>query len=164
MKPAEIVVRLAQAADRLAIFRMLELYQYELSDIWDQDLDSHGEYGYALDRYWSHAACYPFVALVNGHYAGFALVDEALKIGRAGHWIDQFFVLKKYRRSGLGRSLAHYVFSALPGAWEVGQMTANLPAQAFWRKAIADYASDGYQEHQLRGTGWEGVVQCFTCH
>ena len=37
--------------DRYTIQRMLELYQHDLSDIWDQDLDSQGV-GYALDRYW----------------------------------------------------------------------------------------------------------------
>ena len=57
---------------------MLELYQHDLSDIWDQDLDSHGEYGYALDRYWDTEGFYPFVVIVNGKYAGFALVNQAV--------------------------------------------------------------------------------------
>ena len=38
----------ATLADQLPIRRMLELYQHDLSHIWDQDLDEHGEYGYAL--------------------------------------------------------------------------------------------------------------------
>jgi predicted acetyltransferase len=119
------LVRRASPDDRLPVFRMLELYQHELSDIWDQDLDTHGEYGYSLDCYWSKPDCHPFVATVNGRYAGFALVDGAVKVGTAGHWMDQFFVLKKYRRSGVGRVLARTVFDTLPGAWEVGQMTLN---------------------------------------
>jgi len=68
-------VRAATPADRLPIYRMLELYQHDLSDIWDQDLDCHGEYGYALDRYWDTEGCFPFVAIAAGKYAGFALVD-----------------------------------------------------------------------------------------
>jgi predicted acetyltransferase len=51
---------------------------------------------------------------VSGHYAGFALADGAVKVGKSGHWMDQFFVLKKYRRSGLGAALARHVFEALP--------------------------------------------------
>jgi hypothetical protein len=46
---ATLDVRRAHAGDRLPIFRMLELYQHDLSDIWDQEIDAHGEYGYALD-------------------------------------------------------------------------------------------------------------------
>ena len=51
----DLEVRHATMADQLPIRRMLELYQHDLSDIWDQDLDLHGEYGYALERYWSEA-------------------------------------------------------------------------------------------------------------
>ena len=119
MPPTESLdVRSARANDRPALQRMLELYQYELSDIWDQNLDANGEYGYALDRFWSGDGCRAFVATVSGHYAGFALADGAVKIGTIGHWMDQFFVLKKYRRSGLGAARARHVFVALPGRWE----------------------------------------------
>ena len=154
-------VRPAGPDDRLPIFRMLELYQHDLSDIWDQDLNVHGEYGYPLDRFWSSPDCHPFIVTVDGRYAGFALVDGAVKVGASGHWMDQFFVLKKYRRSGVGRQMARAVFDALPGAWEVGQMMPNEPAQLFWRKVIGEYASGDFVEHELRGGWWEGRVQCF---
>jgi predicted acetyltransferase len=156
-----IEVRVATAADRLPLFRMLELYQHDLSDIWDQELDVHGEYGYELDRYWRQANCHPFVALVNGHYAGFALVDGSVKVAGSGHWMDQFFVLKKYRRSGLGKAMALRVFSQLPGYWEVGQMPDNTPAQAFWRAVIADLTDGAYTEQILTTGWWQGIVQCF---
>ena len=156
-------VRRAEAADRPALARMLELYQHDLSDLWDQELDTNGEYGYALDRYWQDPDCHPFVALVDGHYAGFALVDAAVKVGRSGHWMDQFFVLKKHRRAGVGRAIAMAVFAALPGEWEVGQMTANLPAQVFWRRVIAERTEGGYTECELADRGWQGVVQRFRC-
>ena len=101
---------------------MLELYQHELSDIWDQDLDVHGDYGYALDRFFDNPACHAFLAFVDGRHAGFALVDPAVKVGVEGHWMDQFFVLKKYRRHGVGQLLAMSVCVALPGRGEVWQM------------------------------------------
>lgn len=96
MHPSHTVIRQATQQDRLPLYRMLELYQYDLSHVWDQDLDAHGEYGYPLDRFWLEPECHPFVALVEGHYAGFALVDRSVKIGPSGYWMDQFFVLKKY--------------------------------------------------------------------
>jgi predicted acetyltransferase len=159
MHPSMIVVRKASAEERLPLYRMLELYQHDLSDIWDQDLDVHGEYGYSLDRFWHDTDCHAFVALVDGKYAGFALVDTAVKVGPAGFWMDQFFVLKKYRRSGVGRELATQVFVALPGKWEVGQMTENAAAQAFWRGVIKDYTRGDYWERRLTDGWWQGVVQ-----
>lgn len=161
MVQAKIVVRKAQQEDRLPLYRMLEFYQHDLSDIWDQDLDLHGEYGYSLDRFWHDADCHPFVALVDGKYAGFALVDGSVKVGECGHWMDQFFVMKKYRRLGVGKELAMQVFAALPGHWEVGQMANNLAAQIFWRAVIAHITRRDYEEHALTEGWWQGQVQVF---
>jgi len=161
MQPSIVVVRKASAEDRLPLYRMLELYQHDLSDIWDQDLDVHGEYGYNLDRFWREKDCHPFVLTVDENYAGFALVDTTVKVGVDGYWMDQFFILKKYRRQGAGRVLAQQVFAALPGKWEVGQMINNPAAQAFWRSTIASYTQDNYLESTLLGNRWEGVVQRF---
>lgn len=36
--------RIASPPDFAALGRMAELYQYELSDLWDQDLDAHGAF------------------------------------------------------------------------------------------------------------------------
>ena len=164
MSSITLEVRLATITDRLPLFRMLELYQHDLSDIWDQELDLQGEYGYSLERYWKESSCHPFIALVNGNYAGFALVDEATKIASSGHWMDQFFVLKKYRQAGIGKAIANHVFSVLPGYWEVGQMTDNLSAQRFWKQIIAEYTKNSYTEHSLKEGWWQGTIQCFQSH
>ncbi len=140
---------------------MLELYQHDLSDIWDQDLDVNGEYGYPLDGFWSNKDCRPYVATVAGRYAGVALVDRAAKVGAEAWWIDQFFVLKKYRRCGVGRQLARQVFASLPGQWEVGQLPENLAAQAFWRSVIYGCTAGEFEERTVSAGWWQGVVQCF---
>lgn len=157
----DFIVRAAGPSDRLPLQRMLELYQHDLSDIWDQDLDAHGEYGYALDRYWDTEGHHPFVITAGTAYAGFALVNQAVRVGTHGHWMDQFFVLKKYRRRGAGQFLARTVLAALPGRWEVGQMPANLAAQAFWRKVIAEHTGGKFREHEIRSGWWQGVIQAF---
>ena len=140
---------------------MLELYQHDLSDIWDQDLDSHGEFGYALDRYWDTEGFHPFIAMAEGKYAGFALVNQSVRVGIEGHWMDQFFVLKKYRRHGVGKVLAESAFAALPGRWEVGQMPQNHTAKAFWRRVIGEYTVGKFKEYDVRAAAWQGVVQVF---
>lgn len=157
----ELEIRRASAADRMPVYRMLELYQHDLSDIWDQDLDTHGVYGYELDRYWGKEDCHAYVALVDGKHAGFALADTAVKIEPAGHWMDQFFVLKKYRRRGVGADLAVHVFAELPGHWEVGQMPNNIAAQAFWRSIIGVYTDGRFSEQRITRGWWQGLVQSF---
>ncbi len=38
---SNLQIRAALTVDRLPIYRMLELYRHDLSDIWDQELDRH---------------------------------------------------------------------------------------------------------------------------
>lgn len=155
-------VKVAEPSDRLPLYRMLELYQYDLSDIWDQDLDVHGEFGYALDRYWQDKHCTPYVFTVSGQYAGFALVDNHVQLPDGDFWMDQFFVLKKYRRKGVATHAARQVFARHAGTWQVGQMTNNIAAQAFWRKVIADFSAAEYSEHQITSGWWQGYIQSFS--
>lgn len=159
---AQVQVRLASPSERAPLYRMLELYQYELSDIWDQDLDETGEYGYALDRYWQAAGNYPYVALAGGHYVGLALVDDRVKLPEGQFWMDQFFVLKKYRREGIGNELARRVIAQHPGRWQIGQMTENTGARFFWRQVIERVTRGAFEEQKLTSGWWQGYVQTFT--
>lgn len=154
-------VRQAKPADRQPLARMLELYQHDLSDLWDQDLDLHGEYGYALDRYFDDPRCHAFVFTVDGRYAGFALVDDAVRLPDGERWMAQFCVLKKYRRQGVGAQAARAVFERLPGRWQVGQMPGNAAALAFWRRVIDGFTGGRFDDHALDDARWRGTLQCF---
>ena len=154
-------VRIAHPDERLPLQRMLELYQHDLSDIWDQDIDPHGEYGYVLDRYWKDSDCWPYLFRVAGKLAGFALVDRRVRIPDDDFWMDQFFVLKKYRRQAIGSAAAAVVLDKHHGRWQVGQMPGNLAARAFWRRLIGSYTRNGYIEEQLTTGWWQGYVQRF---
>ena len=154
--------RKAQSGDFPALQQMLELYQYELSDIWPQDADAEAKYGYNLDRHRAGECVHAHVALSGLQYAGFALVAPAAVTRQVGHWMEQFFILKRYRRTGAGLALAQHVFSCHPGPWEVGQMPENHRAQAFWRHTIAKLTGGSYEEVQVTEGWWRGVVQQFT--
>jgi predicted acetyltransferase len=98
---------------------------------------------------------------VAGKYAGFALVDDSVSFRENEHWMAQFFVVRKYRRQGIGREAARRVFDLMRGRWEVGQVRRNLPAQAFWRRVIAEYTGGRFVEHDLCDDRWDGLLQCF---
>ena len=157
-----IECRIASPEDFPAVEQMLELYQYELSDMWDQDLDAKGRYGYDLSRHKEGLRFHAHVALENGRYVGFALVAPAAVTRAEGSWMEQFFVLKKHRRAGIGAALARHVFRSHPGPWEVGQMPTNLTAQAFWRELIGQLTGGNFVEMEITRGRWLGVVQQFT--
>ena len=154
-------LRQARPGDFPALQQMLELYQYELSDIWPQDADSEAKYGYNLDRHKLGARFHAYVAISGSQYVGLALVAPATVTRKEGSWMEQFFILKQYRRIGAGRALALHVLHCHPGPWEIGQIPGNNSARSFWRQVIADATAGQYQELQLTEGWWQGSVQQF---
>ncbi len=103
----------ASLDDKPILQRMMELYQYDFSEYDDSDLDSHGTFGYAwLDHYWREQERYPFVAHVDGKLAGFVLVNQFTYLPNSTWSIAEFFIMRKYRRKGIGKTVA---FSYLTG-------------------------------------------------
>jgi predicted acetyltransferase len=154
-------LRKARAEDFPALQQMLELYQYELSDIWRQEADAEARYGYDLSRHRQGDRFHAYVALRGTQYAGLALVAPAAVTRQEGSWMEQFFVLKAHRRLGTGRRLAEYVFRCHPGPWEVGQMADNTAAQAFWRQVIGKFTASAFVEVRVTSGEWQGIVQQF---
>lgn len=156
-----LVCRKADDEDFPALQQLLELYQYELSDIWPQDMDEQARYGYDLSLHKEAERFFAHVALEDTRYVGFALVAPAAVTRTEGSWMEQFFVLKRHRRSGYGLQLAQHVFFSHPGLWEVGQMPANAAARVFWRSAIGNVTSGQFTEVQVTEGWWQGFVQQF---
>jgi predicted acetyltransferase len=80
---------------------------------------------------------------------GFALVNAAPSphvIPGANYRLAEFFVLRPFRRAGVGRRAAFALFDHLPGVWEVRELPRNSPAIAFWRAIISEYAAGQFEE------------------
>src|SRR5579875_1079028 len=118
--------------DRPVLRRLVELYRYDFSEFDQADVGPHGEYGYSyLDHYWTEAYRAPFLFRVDGCWAGFALVRTESPFD-----MSEFFVMRKYRRQGVGRAAAAELFRRFSGSWRVRQQKTNPAATAFWRAAI----------------------------
>ncbi|PUA34569.1 GNAT family N-acetyltransferase [Paenibacillus elgii] len=155
----EVVVSKAAAEQKSVLRNLLELYKYDFTEFDPEDVNEHGlfEYPY-LDHYWTEEGRHPFLVHVDGKLAGFALIRELGSDERV-YSIAEFFVMKKYRRHGVGREMAFDLFNRFPGQWEVAQMEENEPAQTFWRRIIDEYTKGSYQE--MTRDDWEGPVQTF---
>ena len=75
--------------------------------------------------------------------------------------MGEFFVARPYRRTGVG---AHAIASLLkdhPGQWEAAISARNLPAQAFWPRAIARANIANLETLQGDGVEWTGPILRF---
>lgn len=153
-------------ADEAPVLRnLLQLYLYDVAEFEPTAMGPDGLFEYRdLDRYWHEPGHVPFLASFSGRPAGFALVSEhsVLDPNAAGiRTVSDFFVTRAQRRLRLGTHLALEVFRRLPGRWEVRVPAANLPAQAFWRKVIAEYTAGRFVELELDDQRWRGPIQTF---
>jgi predicted acetyltransferase len=48
----------------------------------------------------------------------------------------EFFIVRQYRRSGVGHQAARSIFTANPGRWELAIAAPNAGARAFWPRAV----------------------------
>jgi predicted acetyltransferase len=164
-----VILREADAAAIPVLRRLMQLYLYDLGSLDGWDISAEGLYGtaQAIERFWTEPGRRSFLIEVDGAIAGFALVrDEAEFAGAGTHEISEFFVLKKYRRRGVGERVATTLFDMVPGRWEVNELASNLPAQAFWRRIIGRYTGGDFtdEEHAAdrEGWRWRGCIQRFT--
>jgi predicted acetyltransferase len=122
---------------------LLQLYCHDFSESVDVEIGIDGKFPYdSLPLYWTEPHRHPFLVTVNGVPAGFVLVK------RAGTSTDfrtiwdmaEFFVVRRYRRRGIGTRIAKEVFKQLLGRWEVRVLTSNHSAHHFWEHAIKAFA------------------------
>ena len=155
----DVVVEPAGVESRAVVRRLMELYLYDFTEFLPHDVDERGEFGYPyLDHYWAPEegeTRIPFLLRANGKLAGFAFVRRK---GDGPWMMAEFFVLRKYRRRGVGAVAARTLFARFPGEWKVSQVKENSPAQAFWRRLIGDVTAGQFVEEASE----DGVTQRFT--
>ena len=142
-------------SDQPILEALLEPYWHELTAYEPAEVGADGRYGWRyLDR-WRHSNGWrPFLARVGGLPACFALVRTQGHV----HVMQEFFVLRRHRRSGIGRLLVADVFSQFPGAWLVSLHAANTVAAAFWEDAISRSGPVDWRQETTTGR----VVHRFT--
>ena len=122
---------------------LLELYAHDFSEFHPIELGIDGRFGYRqLSLYWSEPGRHPFLASIDGKLAGFAMVKRGSEIsGDIEVWdMAEFFVVRGYRKRGIGTEIAHDVLRRFPGLWEVRVMQSNRAAHHFWECTISAFA------------------------
>ena len=128
--------------ERRWIESVYPLYLHDLSEF-DDSLYHLSEDGVWEPNYlpvwFSLPGARPFVLRTETQRIGFAFVGQApfpYRSADVDQQLSEFFILRACRRHGLGREAAVSVLQAFPGAWELFVLTANRPAQAFWRNVL----------------------------
>jgi len=97
--------------------------------------------------------------LNDGRPAGFAMVArEGQAAAQCDFRMAEFFIDRRHRRRGLGRSAVRLILDRFAGRWEILEYTRNPAAVQFWRSVVGSYTQGRYRER----TGNGEVRQYFT--
>ena len=152
---------------RTVMRNLYELYSHDFSPMTGNDVnDATGMFTDEpfLVNAWNDPTFHPYLLKVDGKWAGMAWVEEGSYINpdMDEHWLmAEFFVMRKYRRLGIGEAFARALFDRHAGTWEVGEIHVNVNAQRFWRKVIGRCAG-AFDEVIVDNDHWVGPVQRFT--
>jgi predicted acetyltransferase len=159
----DVALEQARAEDAPVLSRLMQLYVHDLSDLVEMDIGDDGRFPFAPEeRYWTEARYQPFFLRVGARLAGFVVVDGVSRLtGESVNDMSQFFVLRRYRRRGVGAAAAVATFDLFSGAWEVRQAAANAAAIAFWRRVIDGYTGGRFTDDAWDDSRFRGQVQRF---
>ena len=157
-----------EESQRQIITNLIQLYKYDFSEFAEVgsrygEVGPDGRFVYEeLDSYWREDGRFALKVEADGRLAGFVLVNRWSALNRLlDHSVAEFFVLRKYRRIGVGSRAARVLFERWPGRWEVSVARYNKPALSFWRKAIRAGVDVTVEEYAGDFERQIGTVLCF---
>lgn len=154
----------AVLADYPVIYNLARFYAYDISEFFgDQpgwEMENDGLYGVGVDyiQYFENKNAFPFLIRYKGELAGFAIVDKKGIDQSADFNMAQFFILRTYKRKGLGRYSAFQCFDKFKGTWEVMVLPGNETAYHFWRSIINEYTHNNFSERVLKNKNGEDRI------
>jgi len=156
-KPSAQIELVPAAPEQESIMaNLLELYAHDFSEFHNLELGADGRFGYKpLPLYWSEPDRYPFLIKVDGRLARLALVKRGSEVSESESvWdIGEFFIVRAYRRQGIGMKAAHEVWRRFPGPWEVRVMQLNRTALIFWERAITKFNGEAVHPASIEKDG-----------
>ena len=145
-KPSgQIELVAAERDQEPTVANLLELFIHDFSEFHDVAVGSDGRFGYRdLPLYWSDPDRHPFLVQMDGKLAGLVFVRLAQNASDNEMVWDmaEFFILRGYRRRGIGAMAAQVVWNHFPGRWQVRVMETNVAAQKFWARTISTFLGE----------------------
>lgn len=155
----DIKVIKATANQEPILANLLELMAYEHTEQWKFDIGDNGFYGYEdLPLFWTDPNRYPYLIYVNDKIAGLVMVQKGSPISDDKDiWdIAEFFIMKKYKKQGIGTFVTQKIWSQFKGRWQVRVLVENKIASAFWLQAIKQFSSTPptHTVKHIQAEGW----------
>ena len=147
-----ITVVPAKPEEKTLVANLLQLYLHDFSEVEALEINEEGVFDYrAFESFWNQPDHYIFIARYENRAVGFAFVQRGFHHEKKDRHDEQlidmveFFVLRRYRRKGVGYAMALHCFHTFPGKWQVRTDEANPGGAAFWKRVITDFSKHRFE-------------------
>ena len=157
-----------EPSQRETLANLVQLYIHDFSEFLSAQrklaVEENGRFAdlLRLDEYWSAADRSVWFIRAGGQLAGFALLNRHSHCNRPVDFnMGEFFVMRTFRRNGVGTRAAIDLVRMHAGQWEIAVSARNPPALAFWPRVVA--ATNAREVEQIEGDGeaWTGPIWRF---
>jgi len=143
---------------------LMQFYLYDYSDTDKRDINEWGRFEYEyLDSYFENKEFRePFFIKLNNIVVGFLLINDfTIEGDKEVKSIAEFFVMKKYRRIGIGTAALRKLFKLFPGKWEIKIDKNNEIGLRFWREKIGKITGGKVVEKYYENKNFKGFIESF---
>jgi len=152
MKRFNPIIKIVAASleDYSLIQNMARFYVYDISRYCGNisagwALPNDGLYeSFDFKNYFEDPSRKAFRITVNQEQAGFILLNQVVIFSDSKWNVDEFFIIAKFQRCGIGRQVATMLWDMYSGSWEVSVIPENKPAVLFWTKTISNYTQNEF--------------------
>lgn len=135
--------------NRYILENLIQLYLYDLSNVFDININEDGLFYYDLDNFFGNSDNMAYLIEVNYELVGFIMIDKNFKILDDNidnsYNLAEIFILNKYRKNGIGKMIVFDFFDNYRGNWEVRSVPLSKDAELFWKKIINVYTNGNYK-------------------
>ncbi|MEJ6004908.1 GNAT family N-acetyltransferase [Paucibacter sp. AS339] len=127
-------------AHKTVIWNLFQFYCYDTSAEEGCDVEETGFYSLSQDyfaQYWTAPSWSAHLLLWDGAIAGFALIETSDALSGALELAD-LFIMKRFRRHGIGRQVVRHFMSSRAVPWTVVVYDEAVGATAFWNSIFQD--------------------------
>ncbi len=157
-----------EPSQRETLANLVQLYIHDFSEFLSAQrklaVEEDGRFAdlLKLDDYWREADRSVWFIRAGGQLAGFALLNRHSHCNRRLDFnMGEFFVMRTFRRDGIGARAAIDLIRMHPGQWEIAVSARNPPALAFWPRVVAAAGADDVETLDGDGKQWTGPITRF---
>lgn len=135
----EVTLTRALNNEQHVLKNLYSLYIHDLSEFTDGlNLSSDGSFEFdSFDMIWEKDGLTPYFIKNETEIVGFVLLLERPFLTKEyDYCINDFFILRKYRRKGVSKSSLREVLQQNQGEIVLIVLETNQPAVSFWRKTL----------------------------